>query len=250
LLEDFQFAKAVEALYHFTWDELCDWYVELAKVQLRDERTADGTRAVLGHTFDVLVRLLHPVSPFLTEALWQALTGGESIVVAEWPAVAGAPVNGAAAARIADLQKVVTEIRRFRTEQRVPDARRVAARLTGLDTAGLEGQRPALAALVRLDAPADDFTATATLEIALPGGTVHVELDTSGAIDVAAERARLGRDLAAAQKELDQADKKLGNPKFVAKAPADVVEGIRARRATAAADIERIGSRLGALPAS
>ncbi|MCO1656557.1 valine--tRNA ligase [Pseudonocardia humida] len=251
LLEDFQYAKAVEALYHFTWDELCDWYVELAKVQLRDESRADGTRAVLGHTFDVLLRLLHPVSPFLTEALWQALTGGESVVVAPWPAEAGSPVDAAAAGRVTDLQKVVTEIRRFRTEQRVPDARRVAARLGGLDGTGLGGHRGAVAALNRLDlAESPDFTPTATLEIALPGGTVHVELDTSGAIDVAAERARLGRDLTAAQKELDQADKKLGNPKFVEKAPAEVVEGIRARRATAAADIERITSRLGALPQS
>jgi valyl-tRNA synthetase len=248
LLEDFQFAKAVEALYHFTWDELCDWYLELAKVQLRDESTADGTRAVLGHVLDVLVRLLHPVSPFLTEALWQALTGGESVVVAAWPAVAGAPVDRAATARVADLQKVVTEIRRFRTEQRVPDVRRVAARLTGLDAAGLDGHRGALAALVRLDEPGADFAPTATLEIALAGGTVHVELDTSGAIDVAAERARLGRDLATAQKELDQADKKLGNPKFVEKAPAEVVDGIRGRRAAAAADLERITARLGALP--
>ena len=78
---------------------------------------------------------------------------------------------------------------------------------------------------------------------------MHVELDTSGAIDVAAERARLGRDLAAAQKELDAADKKLGNPKFVGGAPEQVVEGIRARRATAVADIERVTARLAALPA-
>jgi valyl-tRNA synthetase len=79
---------------------------------------------------------------------------------------------------------------------------------------------------------------------------VHVEIDTSGAIDVAAERARLGRDLAAAQKELDQAEKKLGNPKFVEKAPADVVEGIRTRREAAVAEIERVTARLTALPAS
>ena len=72
LLEDYQFAKAVEALYHFTWDELCDWYVELAKVQLRDDAAADGTRAVLGHVLDALLRLLHPVIPFLTEVLWRA----------------------------------------------------------------------------------------------------------------------------------------------------------------------------------
>jgi valyl-tRNA synthetase len=86
------------------------------------------------------------------------------------------------------------------------------------------------------------------LEVALDGGTVHVELDTSGAIDVAAERARLGRDLAAAQKEFDQADRKLGNPKFVEKAPHDVVEGIRSRRAAAQADLERVTARIAALP--
>jgi valyl-tRNA synthetase len=250
LLEDFQFAKATEGLYHFAWDEFCSWYIELAKPQLADERTAEGTRAVLGHVLDALLRLLHPVTPFITEALWQGLTGGESVVVAPWPADAGAPADAAAAERVAALQKLITEIRRFRTEQRVPDSRRVAARLVGLDAAALGGHRAAVASLVRLDEPAEEFTPTATLEVALAGGTVHVELDTSGAIDVAAERARLGRDLAAAQKELDQADKKLGNPKFVEKAPAEVVDGIRTRREAAAADIERVTARLATLPAS
>ena len=253
LLEDFQFAKATEALYHFTWDELCDWYLELAKPQLAAAETADGTRAVLGHVLDVLVRLLHPVSPFLTEALYQALTGAESVVIAPWPSEAGTPVDPAAADRIAGLQKLVTEIRRFRTEQRVPDKRRVAARFTGLEEAGLGAHRGALAALLRLDAPAEGFAPTATLEasIATLGGarTVVVELDTSGAIDVVAERARLGRDLAAARKELEQTERKLGNPAFVAKAPAHVVEDIRGRQASAAADIERITARLDALPA-
>jgi valyl-tRNA synthetase len=250
LLEDFQFAKAVEGLYHFTWDELCDWYVELAKVQLRDDVTADGTRAVLGHVFDALLRLLHPVIPFLTEALWQGLTDGESLVVADWPVDAGVDADPAAAARVLDLQKLVTEIRRFRTEQRVPDSRRVAARVVGLDEAGLGGQRGAVASLVRLDDPDAEFSPTAAFEVGLGGGTVHVEIDTSGAIDVAAERARLARDLAAAQKELDQAEKKLGNPKFVEKAPADVVDGIRSRRTAAAAEIDRITARLAVLPGS
>ncbi|WP_433275237.1 valine--tRNA ligase [Pseudonocardia xinjiangensis] len=250
LLEDFQFAKAVEGLYHFTWDELCDWYVELAKVQLRDEATADGTRAVLGHVLDALLRLLHPVIPFLTEALWQGLTGRESVVVADWPVDAGVSTDAAATARVLDVQRLVTEVRRFRTEQRVPDSRRIAARLVGLDEAGLGAHRAAVGSLVRLDPPGAQFAPTASFEVGLAGGTVHVEIDTSGAIDVAAERARLGRDLAAAQKELDQADKKLGNPKFVEKAPADVVDGIRSRRAAAAADIDRIEARLAALPAS
>jgi valyl-tRNA synthetase len=250
LLDDYQFAKASEALYHFAWDEFCSWYIELAKPQLGHESTADGTRAVLGHVLDALSRLLHPTMPFITEALWQAITGGESVVVAPWPADAGRPVDAAAGARVLDLQKLITEIRRFRTEQRVPDSRRVAARLAGLDDAALGGHRAAVASLVRLDEPGPEFSPTATLEVALAGGTVHVELDTSGAIDVVAERARLGRDMAAAQKELEQADKKLGNPKFVEKAPADVVEGIRARRDAAAADVERVTARLAALPSS
>ena len=256
LLEDYQFAKAVEGLYRFTWDEFCSWYLELAKPQLADPGVADGTRAVLGHVLDALLRLLHPVMPFLTEALWQGLTGGESVVIAPWPSEVGRPVDPAAAMRVAGLQKLITEIRRFRTEQRVPDSRRVAARLVGLDGAGfgvgLAEVRAALASLVRLDLPpsgpgTDGFAPTATLEVALPGGPVLVELDTSGVIDVAAERARLGRDLAAARKELEQADRKLGNPKFAEKAPADVVEGIRARRAAALVEIERIDGRLAAL---
>ncbi len=251
LLEDYQFAKAVEGLYRFTWDEFCSWYVELAKPQLADPATADGTRAVLGHVLDALLRLLHPVMPYLTEALWQGLTGGESVVIAEWPTSAGTSGDPEATTRIGALQKLITEVRRFRTEQRVPDSRRVAARITGLVEAGLDGQRAAIASLVRLDPPGEGFAPTATLEVALGGpdaGTVHVELDTSGAIDVGAERARLGRDLAAAQKELDQADRKLGNPKFVEKAPADVVDGIRARRAAAVVETERIVGRLAALP--
>jgi valyl-tRNA synthetase len=255
LLEDFQFAKATEGLYHFTWDELCDWYLELAKVQLRDERTAEGTRAVLGHVLDALLRLLHPISPFVTEALWTALTGRESVVVAPWPTSVGMPTDAAANGRLADVQKLVTEVRRFRTEQGLPDSRRVAARVEGLAAAGLGepgpgGATAALRALARLDDPGDGFAPTATLDVLLSGGTVHVEIDTSGAIDVAAERARLGRDLAAAQKELDQADKKLANPKFLEKAPADVVAGIRSRREAAEAEIARVTARLAALPAT
>jgi valyl-tRNA synthetase len=253
LLEDFQFAKATEGLYHFTWDELCDWYLELAKVQLRDERTADGTRAVLGHVLDALLRLLHPISPFVTEALWTALTGRESVVVAPWPTGAGARVDAAAKSRLADVQKLITEVRRFRTEQGLPDSRRVAARVEGLGAAGLGepgpgGAAAALRSLARLDDPGEGFAPTATLDVLLSGGKVHVEIDTSGAIDVAAERARLGRDLAAAEKELSQAEKKLANPKFVEKAPADVVEGIRTRHAAAESEIERVTARLAALP--
>ena len=253
LLERYEFAKAAEALYHFTWDEVCDWYLELAKPQLADTATADGTRAVLGHVLDALLRLLHPIVPFVTEALWTALTGGESVVVARWPVDAGRPVDAAAARRVADVQQLITHVRRFRTEQGIPDRRAVATRIVGLNAVGLAAPGPggaeaALRALARLEPPTAAFEPTATVEVALAGGTVHVELDTSAAIDVAAERARLARDLAAAEKELDQAERKLGNPRFTERAPAEVVDGVRARRAAAAADIERITGRLAELP--
>ncbi len=243
LLEDYQFAKATEALYHFVWDEFCDWYLELAKVQLGGPEAA-ATRSVLGHVLDVVLRLLHPITPFVTEVLWTALTGKESVVVAEWPSATGAMPDDGAARRIAEVQRVVTEVRRFRNDQGLKPGQRVAARLSGLDGAELAEHETAMRDLARLGAPGDGFAPTATLEI----GVVLVELDTSGAIDVAAERARLGKDLAAAEKELVGTEAKLANPKFTDRAPASVVEDIRGRRETALADIDRLRARLAGLP--
>jgi len=251
LLEDFQFAKATELLYHFTWDEFCDWYLELAKVQIgQGEARAATTRAVLGNTLDVLLRLLHPIMPFLTETLWTALTGAESLVVASWPRLtpeASGP-NVAVAERMAAVRKLVTEVRRFRADQGLRPAQWVPARLVDAAAAGLDGQLDAVRALARLGAAEDGFTPTATVEVGLARGSVRVELDTSGTIDVAAERARLTKDLAAAEKELAGTQAKLANPKFTERAPADVVAGIQSRRDTATADIERIHAALAALP--
>ncbi|WP_199434977.1 valine--tRNA ligase [Qaidamihabitans albus] len=256
LLEGFQFAKAANLLYHFTWDELCDWYLELAKVQLSGER-AEGTRAVLGHVLDAVLRLLHPFVPFVTERLWTALTGGGSLTVARWPGRAldedGLRLPAAdpvADARIGDVQKLITEIRRFRSDQGVKPGQRVATRLSGPGFTDLTGHEDAIRSLARLTAPDDEFSATASIEVGLAAGMVHVELDTSGAIDVAAERKRLQKDLAVAEKELRQTEGKLGNQAFLDKAPADVVDKIKVRRDTAAAEIVRINARLAALPGS
>jgi valyl-tRNA synthetase len=258
LLEDFQFAKATELLYHFTWDEFCDWYLELAKVQLAGSEEggaggaaqAENTRAVLGNVLDVLLRLLHPTMPFITESLWTALTGGESVVVACWPRVTGqaSASDGGAGTRIAAMIKLVTEIRRFRADQGLRPGQPVPARLVGMSDAGLDAQLPSVRALARLAVAEEGFAPTANFEVGLPTGSVRVELDTSGTIDVAAERARLTKDLAAAEKELAGTDAKLGNPKFTERAPADVVAGIRARRVAAEADIERVRAALAALP--
>jgi valyl-tRNA synthetase len=243
--EAYEFAKICDGLYHFAWDDVCDWYVELAKpVLVAGGEPAAVTRRVLGHVLDQLLRLLHPVTPFVTDELWTALTGRDTVQTATWPAAEPALLNGAAEAEVAMLQRVVTEIRRFRSDQGLRPAQRVAARLVGLAEAGIAGHEPLIRSLVRLEDAGADFTASATL--AVPGGA-QVALDTRGSIDVAAERARLEKDRSAAEKEAAQAQAKLGNPAFVGKAPEPVVNKIKDRLAVAEADLARIATALEAL---
>jgi valyl-tRNA synthetase len=244
-LDRYEFSRACEALYHFAWDEFCDWYLELAKVQLSEGVT--HTTAVLASVLDALLKLLHPVMPFVTEVLWKALTDGESLVIADWPVPSGIELDTAAAQRISDVQKLVTEVRRFRSDQGLADRQKVPARLGGIDAAGLSAHIAPVTALAWLTSPADGFTPTARVEVRLSGGTVEVELDTSGTVDVEAERRRLEKDLAAAQKELSATTAKLGNEAFLAKAPGDVVDKIREREKLAREEVDRIGTRLAAL---
>jgi len=196
---------------------------------------------------DVLLRLLHPTIPFLTEVLWTTLTGAESVVVADHPEISGLGADPEAAQRIAHVQKLVTEIRRFRSDQGVKPGQKVAVRLGGLEPLGLDGHLEAIRALVRGTEPGAEFTSSAALEVGL-AETVTVELDLSGAVDLAAERKRLEKDLAAAEKELATNAKKLDNPAFTDKAPAEVVDKTRTRRDAAQAEIDRINARLAALP--
>lgn len=244
--DSYEFNRACEALYHFAWDEFCDWYVELAKVQLgsQEQQRVSCTTAVLATVLDTLLKLLHPVMPFVTEVLWKALTGGESLVVADWPHPSGFAMDHAAAQRVADLQKLITEVRRFRSDQGLADRQKVPARLSGTAAAGLDTHVPAVTGLAWMTPPAVDFTPSASLEVRLSTATVVVELDTSGTVDVAAERRRLEKDLAAAQKELAGTTAKLGNSGFLAKAPADVVDKIRARQLVAGEEVARITARL------
>ncbi len=245
LYEDYQFAKASEKLYHFAWDEVCDWYLELSKpVLMAGGPEAAATQAVLGHVLDNVLRLLHPITPFVTEELWTALTGEESVVVASWPAADPTRHDAAAEAEIAALQSVVTEVRRFRSDQGLKPSQRVPALLSGLEAAGLSAQEDRIRAMTRLDMPAEGFAATASLAVV----GVTAELDLSGAIDVEAERKRLEKDLAAAQKEQAQVSAKLGNEAFLAKAPDAVVGKIRDRLAAAETDMARITAQLAALP--
>lgn len=243
LYDDYEFAKVSDALYHFAWDEVFDWYVELSKTTLaKGGAQADASRRVLGEVLDVTLRLLHPVVPFVTEALWTALTGAESLVVTEWPKDSGYR-DAAAESEIATLQQVVTEVRRFRSDQGLQPAQRVPAQLELAGTV-LVVHEDAIRSLLRLTVPEEGFAATASLPVA--GATVA--LDLSGTIDVAAERKRLAKDLAAAEKEKAQTTAKLGNEAFLAKAPDEVVAKIRGRQEAAEADIARITAQLAALP--
>ncbi|RKN42615.1 valine--tRNA ligase [Micromonospora endolithica] len=243
--EAYEFAKVCDLLYHFAWDDVCDWYVELSKPVLAEGGpAAEATRRVLGHVLDQLLRLLHPVIPFVTEELWIALTGGETLLTAAWPVANRTLVDDAAEVEVGTVQRVVTEIRRFRSDQGLRPTQRVSARLDGLAGAGVGLHEPLIRSLVRLDPAGDDFQASATLAVA---GDVSVALDTRGSIDVAAERARLTKDRAAAEKEAAQARAKLDNPAFVGKAPEPVVAKIRDRLATAQADLARIDAALEAL---
>lgn len=242
--EAFEFAKASEEIYHFAWDDLCDWYLELVKESFaKGGEQADKSRRVLGHVLDQLLRLMHPSMPFITETIWCELTGGESLVIANWPAVSKAAPDVAADKVVGDMQVLITEIRRFRSEQGIKTSARINAQISGLE-GDLLDYEDAIRFLVRLDKPASDFKESARIEI----GQFSIAFDLRGAIDVKAERARLSKDLENIKKDLQSAVVKLENENFMAKAPMEVVKEIRERMEFCESEITRINTLLAALP--
>jgi valyl-tRNA synthetase len=244
LYETFEFAKGCEEIYHFAWDEVCDWYLELIKDSFaKGGVEAEKTRRVLGHVLDQLLRLMHPTMPFLSEALWTALTGGESLVIAEWPKTSNATEDTEALTVVEDMQKLITEIRRFRSDQGIKTSARVTAKIEGL-TGVVAGYESAIRFLVRLDEPSNSFKPSAKIEV----GEFTVHFDLTGSVDVKAERARLTKDLEAIKKDQQTARVKLENENFMAKAPMDVVKTIRERMEFCETEIVRISALLAALP--
>jgi valyl-tRNA synthetase len=241
LFERYEFAKASELIYHFAWDDLCDWYLELSKEGFSSGDAASSQR-VLGYVLDQLLRLLHPLMPFITEELWLSLTGGESLVIAEWPTAELSYLDKSAEALVAQMQAVITEVRRFRNDQGVKATAKIPGRLT--TTGELAKYASAMGFVLKLEAK--EFTPTASFEI----GSVKCELDLSGTVDIAAERARLTKDLATAQKDQQTAQVKLGNEGFMAKAPMEVVVEIKERLVKTQSEIERITVALAALPSA
>ena len=250
LYEEFEFAKICDTLYHFAWDEVCDWYLELAKPALAatDEASAaaaEATRQVLGEVLDRLLRLIHPLLPFVTEELWTALTGGDSVVVARWPSeLTPLGSDPAAETEMAALMRLVTEVRRFRSDQGLRPSQQVPARLAEIGATPLAPHEARIRTLLRLAEPGEVFAPTA----ALHAEGVTIELDTIAGLDVEAERKRLAKDLAAARAEIEAVERKLANPSFVDRAPADVVAKNRDRLAAAQQDAARLADRIAALP--
>ena len=242
--EAFEFAKASEEIYHFAWDDLCDWYLELVKESFaKGGEQAHKSRRVLGHVLDQLLRLMHPSMPFITETIWCELTGGESLVIANWPAVSKAAPDIAADKVVRDMQVLITEIRRFRSEQGIKTSARISAQISGL-SGDLLNYEDAIRFLVRLDKAGSDFKESARIEI----GQFSIAFDLRGAIDVKAERARLSKDLENIKKDLQSAVVKLENENFMAKAPMEVVNEIRERMEFCESEITRINTLLAALP--
>ena len=244
LYESFEFAKASDALYHFAWDEVCDWYLELIKDSFaKGGIEAEKSKRVLGHVLDQLLRLMHPSMPFISEALWTSLTNGESLVISKWPTPSKSEVDKEAEVVVADMKRLITEIRRFRSDQGLKNSARIKAEINGL-AGPVAAYEDSIRFLVRLDEKGADFKASAKIEI----GEFAVSFDLSGAVDVNAERARLTKDLAAIEKDRETARVKLENENFMAKAPMDVVASIKERLEFCDGEIQRIKSLLDSLP--
>ncbi len=238
-LEDYRFNDAASALYRFTWDEFCDWYVELAKPLLAgDGQEVEETRACAAWILAKLLHCLHPLTPFVTEELWQRRYGapGGPLIAASWPKLGEALIDAEAEAEIDWLIRAIGALRVARNELGLPPATKL--RLDVHDAAPetarrLQRHREALLRLARLSdvGTAEGAPAQGALQVIVDEATFALPL--AGAIDLDEERRRLDKELAKAVAELARFDQKLANPKFVERAPAEVVDEQRSRRAEA-----------------
>jgi valyl-tRNA synthetase len=252
----YDWATVSRTLYHFVWDELADWYVEAAKVRLygEDAAAAAVARQVLANVADRVLRLLHPVMPFVTETLWRALTGApggrESLMVAAWPSPEAGLDDQDAERRFAVLQGLVTEVNRFRSQNGIAPSARFE-----LTVASEEGELfAAQAPLVRSLAGLSELVVVPQLEdrhgtstIVFPAGRAQVAL--AGLIDVDAELARLGKERDRLAADLQRAEGKLANASFVERAPAEVVDRERMRREELLTARAQLDDRIEALSA-
>ncbi|RUL85520.1 valine--tRNA ligase [Tautonia sociabilis] len=262
-LEHFRFADLARGLRDFTWNEFCDWYVEFIKARLRDDETKAVAQRVLATVLDGLCRLLHPVMPFVTESVWQAMgsvakarglpeptEAAESVCIAPWPSYPDSWNDPEAEFDVAQWQEKVAALRNLRAERDVPRDAKIEPILIaqGRAAEALARGASSIRALVgagsvsvvpSADRPAESAVAVlADAEIVLP---------LAGLIDPKAEIAKLSKSRADLEKQLGGVRSKLGNASFVARAPAEVVQQQRARLAELEAQLAAVSSRLAEL---
>jgi len=255
--------NVANAIYQFVWDEYCDWYIEIAKAQLQaakdsgNDAAARATRRTLIRVLETVLRLLHPITPFITEELWQVVApvagrkaagSDDTIVVAPYPVPDLGRVDAESDAWVGKLKALVGAVRNLRSEMSLSPAERVPL-LTQGDADFVRQAAPVIKALAKLSdvQVLDDaaFTAATQLApVAVQGDTrlaLHVE------IDVAAEQVRLSKEVTRLEGEIAKAQAKLGNESFVARAPAAVVEQEKARVADFSATLVRVKEQLARL---
>lgn len=249
-LEHFEIGIAVQKLYDFLWDELCDWYIEIAKIRLQssDESAAQAARQVLVWVMTGTLQLLHPFMPYITEEIWQSLPHeGESIMVSKWPVYEEAHCFQQAASDMQSIMDVIRAVRNRRSEMNVPPSRKTHLYIaTAAEKVFQEGapiiERLAFANGVEIG-PA--FEIEGAVNIVTSGAKAYIPMDEL--VDKKAELARLTKELESAQKQYATTQQKLSNEKFLSKAPENVVEGVRQNAAKLKEHIALIQSSIDAL---
>ncbi|MGR6327738.1 valine--tRNA ligase [Sphingomonas sp. XXL09] len=247
-LADYRFDGAANAIYQFVWSRFCDWYLELIKGAIDDE-----TRAVAGWVLDQILVMLHPFMPFITEELWHAMAPegtprDHDLIVARWPMADARSLDPAAEAEVDWLIRLVGEIRAARTELNVPPGARLPLHVRGAGegtAARLARQTPVIARLARVDLSADDAPSGGAAQVVVDEATFVLPLD--GVIDLDAERTRLTKAIAAAEKERDGLAGRLNNPSFVERAKPEAVDKARVDHADKSAEAERLSAALARL---
>lgn len=252
-LADLRFDEAANTIYQFVWSRFCDWYLELIKPLLQGEGVAaadaEETRAVAGWALDQILVMLHPFMPFITEELWSKMGPREhDLIVATWPMADARALDPSAAQEIDWLIRLVSEIRAARTELNVPPGARLPLHVRDASAetvARLARQEAALARLGRVDQAPGDAPAGGALQLVVDEATFVMPL--GDVVDLDAERTRLTKAIAAAEKERDGLAGRLGNPSFVERAKPEAVEKARADHAEKAAEAERLSAALARL---
>ena len=250
-LADYRFDGAANAIYQFAWSRFCDWYLELIKPDFVDgERGVidDESKAVAGWVLDQILVLLHPFMPFITEELWHAMGPRDTdLIIAQWPMADARSIDPDAEREIDWLIRLVGDIRTARTELNVPPGARLPMQVRDASPATiarLDRQAGVLARLARVDRATGDATGGAA-QVVVDEATFILPLE--GIIDLDAERARLTKGIAAAEKERDALAGRLGNASFIERAKPEAVEKAKADHADKAAEAERLAAALARL---